>query len=71
MDLQLETKSAFFAFQEYHEYKGSPGENFSEFIAEHDKSYQKLKHFNMELPEGVRAFNLLKSANVRRFRKLG
>ena len=38
--------------------------NLDEFIVEQDKRYQKLKQFNMELPEGIPAFLLLKAANM-------
>ena len=62
--LKDEATHAYCAFQEFYEYKRSAGKNFSEFIVEHEQRYHKLKQFRMELPEGVRAFFLLKAANM-------
>ena len=62
--LQDEATLAYCAFKDFYEYKRSVGDNFSQFIVEHEQKYQKLIKYKMELPEGVRAFFLLKSANL-------
>ena len=62
--LKDESTRAFCAFKDFYEYKRSSGEKYSDFIVEHERKYNKLKQFRMELPEGVRAFFLLKAANL-------
>lgn len=44
--LQDQATHVFHPFQEFYKYKCSSGENFSEFIVEH----QKQKQFNVGLP---------------------
>ena len=59
-----ETSRAFCAFKEFYEYKRNSGEGFPDFIVEFEKRYNKVVQYQMELPEGVKAFFLLKSANL-------
>ena len=62
--LKDETTQAYCAFKEFYEFRRSAGQNFAEFIVEYDQRYHKLKKYGMELPEGVQAFFLLKTANL-------
>ena len=62
--LKDETTRAFCAFQEFHSYKRSSGENFSDFIVKWEHLYQKIVRFDMKLPEGVKAYFLLNAANM-------
>ena len=62
--LKDETTRAFCAFQEFHSYKRSKGENFSDFIVKWEHLYQKIVRFDMKLPEGVKTYFLLKAANM-------
>ena len=62
--LSDETSRAFCAFKEFYEYKRVSGEGFSEFIIEFEKRYHKVVQYKMKLPEGVKAFFLLKAANL-------
>ena len=62
--LKDESTRAYCAFKEFYEFKRNSGENYSDFIIEHERRYNRLVQFKMELPEGVRAFFLLKAANM-------
>ena len=62
--LKDETIREFCAFQEFHSYKRSSGENFSDFIVKWEHLYQKIVQFDMKLPEGVKAYFLLNAANM-------
>ena len=62
--MQDETSRAFCAFKDFYEYSRSTGEGFSDFIVSFDQRYAKLRQYQMQLPEGVQAFFLLKAANL-------
>ena len=62
--LKDETTRAYCAFKDFFEFNRSAGQNFSDFIAVFDQKYREIKKYNMELPDGVQAFFLLKSANI-------
>ena len=62
--LKDETTRVFCAFQDFYEYRRDGGDNFSKFIVEYEKRYNKLKRNKLELPSGVQAFFLLKAANL-------
>ena len=59
-----ENSRAFCAMQEFYEYSRNSGEGFPDFIVAFEQKYNKLKQFKMDLPEGVKAFFLLKAANL-------
>ena len=62
--LKDNTTQAFCAFKDFYEYKRSAGQHFAEFIVEYDQKYRKVEKYEMELPQGVQAFFLLKAANL-------
>ena len=55
---------AFLAFKEFYEYKRPYDCSVTDFIAHYEYLYGKVVTHNMTLPEGVKAFFLLKAANV-------
>ena len=55
---------AFYAFQEFYDYKRGDGDSFETFIVRFEQLYNKVAEFKMVLPDGVRAFFILRAANI-------
>ena len=55
---------AFYAFQEFYEYKRASGDTFESFIVKFEQLHTKVSEFKMVLPDGVRAFFILRAANI-------
>ena len=55
---------AYCAFKEFVEYRRGSGEKFSKFIVEFERRYRDISKFQLQLPEGVKAFFLLNAANL-------
>ena len=55
---------AFLEFKEFYEYRRKPSSDVTDFVAHFEYLYNKVLKHNMTLPEGVKAFFLLKAANV-------
>ena len=55
---------AFLEFKEFYEYRRNPSSDVTDFVAHFEYLYNKVLKHNMTLPEGVKAFFLLKAANV-------
>ena len=62
--LKDENTRAYLAFKEFYDYRRPSGVNITEFLVEFEYLYHKLGQFDVQLPEGVRAFFLLNAANV-------
>ena len=54
----------FLAFNEFYDYRRASGVHIVEFLVHFEHLYSKLLKFEIKLPEGVKAFFLLKAANV-------
>ena len=54
----------FMAFESFYEYRRASGVNVTEFLVEFGYLVNKLKKQNIDLPEGVLAFMLLKASNI-------
>ena len=61
--LKDKNTQAYQNFQEFYQYRRASGETFNEFIVQFEKLYTKIVKYDMVLPDGVKAFFLLKSAN--------
>ena len=46
---------AFYAFQEFYDYKRGDGDSFETFIVRFEQLYNKVAEFKMVLPDGVRS----------------
>ena len=57
-------QSAFRAYKTFENYQRLPGMSLEDFLIEFGRLVVKLKDFNILLPEPVRAFRALKSANI-------
>ena len=55
---------AFLEFEEFFKYRRPSSGNVTDFIAHFEYLHNKVAKHNMTLPEGVKAFFLLKAANV-------
>ena len=55
---------AYHSFQKFHDHKRGPGETFQQFIVPYERLYADTLKYNMVLPEGVRAFFLLRAVNL-------
>ena len=64
MFLQDESTRAYAAFKDFHNYKRSSGDNYTDFIISFEKYYNKLVKYKMILPEEVKAYFLLSAANM-------
>ena len=57
-------ETAFRAYEDFETFTRSSTMDIQDFINEFDHKYQKIKAKGMELPDGVLAYRLLKSANI-------
>ena len=57
-------QAAFLAYEQFETYMRPAEKTMVEFINEWERRYAKIKEKKMELPDGVLAYRLLKSANV-------
>ena len=55
---------AYMAFKEFYDHKRTQGVSITDFIVRFEYLYHKMRQFDMNLPEGVKAFFLLNAANV-------
>ena len=62
--LKDKSDSGFEAFDKFIKYRRPQNTSIPEYISEFNMRYNKLKHFNMILPEGVLAYALLTCANL-------
>ena len=62
--LNDEQQSGFIAYDEFVNYRRPSGTSIKDYIVEFNLKIAKLKTYDMELPEGVLAYNLLKCANL-------
>ena len=58
------SQSAFAAFGDFIKYRRPTGTPISDFLIEFNLKYNKIKSYNMALPEGVLAYCLLTCANL-------
>lgn len=58
-------ESSFEAYREF-ENVSNEGTNISDYVIEFEKRYNRIKKFNMELPDAVLAYKLLDRANLTR-----
>lgn len=57
-------QAGFTAYEEFIQYRRPQGTPIKEYIIQFNLKYSKIKSFNMSLPEGVLAYNLLICANL-------
>ena len=62
--LKDENTRAFYAFQEFYDYRRSDGESYETFIVKFERLHNKLSEYKMVLPDGVKAFFILRAANI-------
>ena len=62
--LKDENNSAFEAYEAFENYQRPQDMDMTTYINTFERLYQKAKNYKLELPDGVRAYRLLKSANV-------
>lgn len=56
--------AVFEAYDRFERYQRPEGMNIIEYINAFERLYQKAKHYKLELPDGVLAYRLLRSANL-------
>ena len=61
--LEDTNQAAYAAYENFEHFQQSPEMNMKDFINELERLYNKLRVFNMELPDGVLAYRVLKSEN--------
>ena len=64
LDLEDTNQSAYAAFENFEHFQRSPEMNMKCFINEFERLYNKIRIFNMELPDEVLAYRVLKSADL-------
>ena len=62
--LEDTNQSANAAYDNSEHFQRSPEMNMKDFISELERLYNKIRVFDMELPDGVLAHRVLKSANL-------
>ena len=62
--LKDENNSAFEAYESFEKYQRPGDMDMTAYIIAFERLYQKAKNFKFELPDGVLAYRLLKSANL-------
>ncbi len=62
--LKDSTQRSFNAYEDFVNYRRKPGTSIEDFIVQFNIKYNKIKNYDMTLPEGVLAYNLLISANL-------
>ena len=62
--LQDQAQSGFAAYEEFTTYRRLPKTSIQEYLTEFNLKYNRIKNFNMELPDGVLAYYVLKCANL-------
>ena len=62
--LKDENNAAFEAYDVFERYERPSGMSVVEYINTFERLYQKAKHYKLELPDGVLAYRLLRSANL-------
>ena len=64
--LEDTNQSAYAVYENFEHFQRSPEMNMKDFINEFKRLYNKIRVFNMELPNGVLEYRVLKSANLSR-----
>ena len=59
--LKDENTRAFYAFQEFYDYRRGDGESYKTFIVKFERLHNKLSEYKMVLPDGVKAFFILRA----------
>ena len=62
--LKDENTRAFYAFQEFYDYRRGDGDSYETFIVKFEQLHAKLNEYKMVLPDGVKAFFILRAANI-------
>lgn len=62
--LKDENNSAFEAYDTFERYQRPVDMGMTDYINNFERLYQKAKHFKLDLPDGVLAYRLLRSANL-------
>ena len=62
--LKDENNAAFEAYDAFERYERPSGMSVFEYINTFERLYQKAKHYKLELPDGVLAYRLIRSANL-------
>ena len=62
--LKDENTRAFYAFQEFYDYRRGDGDSYETFIVKFEQLQAKLNEYKMVLPDGVKAFFILRAANI-------
>jgi len=62
--LKDENNSAFEAYESFEKYQRPGNMDMTAYMIAFERLYQKAKNFSFELPDGVLAYRLLKSANL-------
>ena len=57
-------QTAYLAYEAFEKFQRPVAMSMSDFINEFERMYHKLKQHKMELPDGVLAYRLLKSAHL-------
>ena len=59
-----ESKSAYFAFDDFIKYKRDPSVSLKDYLIEFNLKIKTIENFNMKLPSGVLAYFLLSCVNI-------
>ena len=62
--LQDSNQPAYMAYDKFEKFQRSPDMDIKEYINQFESQYNKIRVHNMELPDGVLAYMVLKSANI-------
>ena len=62
--LQDSSQSAYMAYDKFEKFQRSPDMDIKEHINQLESLYNKISVHNMELPDGVLTYRVLKSANI-------
>ena len=64
MFLQDSNQSAYMAYDKFEKFQMLPDMDIKEYINQFESLYNKIRVHNMELPDGVLAYRVLKCANI-------
>ena len=59
-----EITDGFEKFEDFENFQRSPDQNINEYIAKFDQKYKRLEKLDMKLPCAIKAFKLLRKANI-------
>ena len=59
-----ENQESYLAYKQFEEFRRAKSMNVKDFVIKFESLHSKLKSLNMALPEGVKAYRLLNSANL-------